>query len=249
MEPIKSKRVPRFVEEYAKDRNGLQAAIRAGYSVASAGEQACFLLKDPRVQELVTIECDRVKRMANVDAAFVLTQWMELATADASKVVQIRRVNCRHCWGIGHERQWSAREYAKAYDDALAVPDKKTGGLKIPDCAGGFGWRHNADPNADCPECLGEGKEDVFIADTAALTGAERKLIAAIETTKDGVRIKMRDQDGAVTNLAKYLGMLIEKRELTGKDGQPLGVAVLPVDLPSDPKLLGDLYSKLIAGR
>jgi phage terminase small subunit len=243
MEPIKSKRVPRFVEEYAKDRNGTQAAIRAGYSVNSAGEQAVALLADPRVQAMVQAEQERVSKLANVEAAFVLQQWLELATADPSRVVNVRRVNCRHCWGIGGEYQWSAREYAKAFDAAI------NSGVKLPECTGGFGWKHNAEPNLDCSECNGEGREDVFIADTSALTGPERKLIAAVETTKDGVKIKMRDQDGAVKNLASYLGMLIEKRELTGKDGQPLGVAVLPVELPSDPKQLGDLYSKLVGGR
>ena len=54
-DPIKSKRVPRFVEEYCKDRNGTQAAIRAGYTsnVEAAGVTAARLLSDTRVQGLI----------------------------------------------------------------------------------------------------------------------------------------------------------------------------------------------------
>jgi hypothetical protein len=35
----------------------------------------------------------------------------------------------------------------------------------------------------------------------------------------------MRDQDGARDNIAKYLGMLIDKRELSGPNGTPIAIA------------------------
>ena len=40
----------RFVREYLIDRNGTQAAIRAGYSPKTAAAQASRLLKDVKVQ-------------------------------------------------------------------------------------------------------------------------------------------------------------------------------------------------------
>jgi phage terminase small subunit len=40
----------RFIEEYRKDRNGLQAAIRAGYTVKSAPSMVQFNLHSPRVR-------------------------------------------------------------------------------------------------------------------------------------------------------------------------------------------------------
>lgn len=53
-DPIRSKRVPRFVEEYCKDRNGTQAAIRAGYLAAKLGEKGFYVyfLIDPRTEEI-----------------------------------------------------------------------------------------------------------------------------------------------------------------------------------------------------
>jgi phage terminase small subunit len=89
---------------------------------------------------------------------------------------------------------------------------------------------------------------DVVVADMDRLTGPERKLIASVKKTKDGIEVKMRNQDEALSYLAKHLGMLVEKRELTGKDGKPLLPAPLPVELPSDPKLLAALYAQVTGG-
>ena len=43
----------RFAKEYARDDNGTQAAIRAGYSENGACQQASNLLQDERIQELI----------------------------------------------------------------------------------------------------------------------------------------------------------------------------------------------------
>jgi len=239
-DPIRSKRVPRFVEEYCIDRNGTQAAIRAGYSANGAHVTAHHLLADPRVQALVVEQMARVSAEATIEAADVLREWIALATADPSKIMRLRSLNCRHCWGQDFAYQWSAHEYAKACDIAVNM------GQPMPDCRGGFGWKPNADPNPDCPECGGEGVEDVHFTDTDTLTGGERKLFAGVKRTRDGLEVKLRDQDAALNNIAKYLGLLVEKRELTGKDGRPLIPAAVPADLPTDPIALAALYTQLM---
>lgn len=43
-----------FVREYVVDKNATQAAIRAGYSQATAGSQGFDLLKKPEIQAEVT---------------------------------------------------------------------------------------------------------------------------------------------------------------------------------------------------
>jgi hypothetical protein len=92
----------------------------------------------------------------------------------------------------------------------------------FPDCAGGFGWRHNGEPHGGCPECAGEGIEDIFFRDTESLTGPERKLIAGIERTKDGLKVKLRDQDAIRMAIAKYLGMLVDRQEISIPGGVPV---------------------------
>lgn len=249
-DPIRSKRVPRFVEEYCKDRNGTQAAIRAGYSsnVETAGVTAARLLGDARVKALIEEQMKRVTEEATVEAADVVREWLAIATADPSKLMHVRRVNCRYCYGANNLYQWKAREYAEACDSEMLAAERDKREPKLPDCSGGFGFNKVREPNPHCPECEGEGHEDIFFADTESLTGPERKLIASIKRTKDGLEVKMRDQDAALLNIAKHLGLLIEKRELTGKDGKPLIPTVPPTDLPSDPQQLGALYSEIVGG-
>lgn len=232
---IKSERVYRFVEEYAKDRNGTQAAIRAGYSLKTAGEQAARLLADDRIKELVAEKCKDVAEQVEFDAMKVLQQWVLIATADPSKISRVRHVNCRHCWGIEHAYQWRSREYAEACDRG-----------KIKDCSGGFGFVGNRAPHPDCPECHGEGIEETYFEDMDKLGPAERRLIAGVKRTKDGIEVKMRDQDGALKHIAQYIGMLTDKVQLTGKDGGPVAVANIPLDLPGDPAQVAALYSKLL---
>lgn len=249
-DPIKSKRVPRFVEEYCKDRNGTQAAIRAGYTANphSAGVIAARLLGEVWVQALIVEQQARVTEEATIDAAMILREYLALATADASKIMHVRHLCCRHCWGVDHLYQWKAREYAEACDWEMKAAEKEKRLPKLPDCGGGFDFRKTREPNPACPECEGEGVEDMYFGDTESLTGAERKLIAGIKRTKDGLEIKMRDQDGALKVLAQYAGLLIERKELTGKDGKPLIPSAPPADLPADAAQLGALYSQIVSG-
>lgn len=230
-DPSISKRVPRFVEEYCKHRVGTRAALDAGWPPSWAHVAASNLLKTPKIQALIREQDDKIAAAAKLDAALVLREWVDLATADPSKIIKTRQLNCRHCWGVGHAYQWGAREYARACDDAAARTDAKGNPRPAPPptCEGGFGWVFNAEPNAECPECQGEGVPDVVVADMDRLTGPERKLIASVKKTKDGIEVKMRNQDEALAYLAKHLGMLVEKRELTGKDGQPLTPATIIV--------------------
>lgn len=239
--PIKSERVLRFVEEYAKDRNGTQAAIRAGYSPKTAGAQASTMLKDPKIQTLITGAKEKVAEAAKFEAVDVLRHWVDIATADPTKIARIRHVNCRHCWGAGHAYQWRTREYAEECDKVARMGDKP-----IPLCDGGFGFVGNRPPHPDCPECHGEGIEQTFFEDMGRLGPAERRLIASVKRTKDGLEVKMRDQDGALKHIAQYIGMLTDKVQLTGKDGGPVVTANIPLDLPGDPAQVAALYGKLL---
>ncbi len=44
-----TERQRRFIDEYLIDRNGTQAAIRAGYSPNGAGIHAHYMLKNPKI--------------------------------------------------------------------------------------------------------------------------------------------------------------------------------------------------------
>lgn len=63
-------------------------------------------------------------------------------------------------------------------------------------------------PNPECKKCHGAGERmEVCVTDTRKLTGAAKLLYAGAKQTKDGIEIKMRDQDGALAKIANYFGM------------------------------------------
>jgi len=208
----------RFVIEYCKDENGTQAAIRAGYSEKTAGVQACELLKKLNIQEAIAERQDEIATAASITVEAVLKQWWAIATADPNELMQLRRANCRYCWGFDHNYQWTREEYSRAIDLAT------TKGKEIPDGMGGFGFLVNKEPNPECPECGGNGAEMLYFADTRKLKGNAKRLYAGVQRTKDGLKILTRDQDGALLNIARYLGMLVERKEISGPNGSPVNL-------------------------
>lgn len=74
-----------FAREYLRDLNATQAAIRAGYSKASAHAQGHDLLKEPEVDDLV--ETLRAQREMRVDVKVddVLRELIALASLDVSE--------------------------------------------------------------------------------------------------------------------------------------------------------------------
>ena len=72
----------RFVEEYLKDLNATQAAIRAGYSKRSAEVTASKLLRNPKVAAAVAEAKAERSELTKIDAAWVLTRLVGEATAD-----------------------------------------------------------------------------------------------------------------------------------------------------------------------
>lgn len=63
-----TKKKKRFADEYLIDLNGAQAAIRAGYSAATARAIACNLLALPEIKEYVA------ERMAEKDKELIASQ-------------------------------------------------------------------------------------------------------------------------------------------------------------------------------
>lgn len=63
-----------FCLEYIKDFNATQAAIRAGYSKKTAGQQAFDLLKKLEIQEEITKAKNERMEAVKIDANWVLKQ-------------------------------------------------------------------------------------------------------------------------------------------------------------------------------
>lgn len=219
----------RFVNEYCVDENATQAYIRAGYAEDGAGQAAHKLLKIAEIAGAIKDRQADVAVAASITPEMVLREWAKIAFADPNELVNVRRNCCRHCHGFGHQYQWTEAEYGAAVDKAV------DSGKPAPDGMGGFGFDPNATPAADCPECGGNGIAEVHVADTRKLK--RHPLYAGAEQTRNGIKVNMRDKDAALFNLSRYLGMQIDRKEISGPGGGPLGVVGLTADDLTDDQL------------
>lgn len=76
-----------FVAEYLKDRNGTQAAIRAGYSKNTAGSQAHDLLKKPEIQAAIESFVIKAEEKAALTVERTLREVARLAFFDPRKLL------------------------------------------------------------------------------------------------------------------------------------------------------------------
>jgi phage terminase small subunit len=208
-------RQQRFVEEYLVDLNATQAAIRAGYSEKTAYRQGADLLKKPQIVARIAESQAARSARTEITQDAVLRRWWELANADANDLIQWRHLNCRHCWGADHLFQWTDEaEYrlACARERAEALEEERE--AVLPSDAGGYGFDRKREPHADCPRCRGEGHGEPFVQDTRKLKGGARLLYAGIKVTRDGVQVLMRDQDRALENCARHVGLMREQVDL-----------------------------------
>ncbi|AOR77210.1 terminase small subunit [Novosphingobium resinovorum] len=210
----------RFVEEFLVDLNATAAYIRAGYRARgnSAEASASKLLRNPKVQAAIAAAREALSERTEITQDMVLERWWMIATADPNDVVQFRRTCCRYCHGEGHQFQWiDVEEFTASVRLAMSTA-ADDGPKAIPKDDGGFGYDNKADPHPGCPQCFGEGKAEVHGKDTRHLKGAARLLYAGVKLTQSGFEIQMRNQDKALENVARHLGMFKDKLELEVTD-------------------------------
>lgn len=214
----------KFVEEYCVDENATKAAQRAGYSFKSARQIASQIMAQDYIQDAIARRKKELAIAAGASREYVVSEWLKIATADVREIVEVRVGCCRFCWGAGHAYQWTQGEYDIAVNRAIRK------GEEPPDADGGFGFTLNRDPHPDCPECGGNGAPRVHLHDTRKLGDAASAVYLGAEQTRHGVKINIRDKDAALNNLARWLGMVVTKNELSGPGGSPLTAPVRAED-------------------
>lgn len=166
----------------------------------------------------------------------VLKRWIDMLEADPTELSKTVRYCCRHCHGIDHAFQWRhEREYAETLAETLdrntALEAARKPTKPLPTDEGGYGYDRTRDPASGCRECdgLGEG-HDVFVADMRSVSRQARLLYAGAERTKYGVKVVMHDQTAILRDLAKYLGMFVDRVKVGGDPANPvpLQTAIIP---------------------
>lgn len=77
----------RFVDEYLIDLNGTQAAIRAGYSVKTANEQASRLLANVSVQQAISERMAERSKRTGINQDRVVLELAKIAFVKMSDLV------------------------------------------------------------------------------------------------------------------------------------------------------------------
>lgn len=206
-----------------------------GWAVSTAWRLARLPHVWARIKELRAAAATR----AVMQAADVMNEWVDIATASAGDIVHFRRVPCRHCYGLDHKYQWRISEYADAVAEVQAFNTTAPEGRKkpMPPLKGGMGYSRDRYPHPDCPNCDGEGEGDIYVVDTRMLTGKAAKLYAGVKQTRTGFEVLFRDQDAALANIARSLGMLAERQR---GDDDATAAANAPAFLRELAKLLPD---------
>ncbi|MBA9088732.1 phage terminase small subunit, partial [Fontibacillus solani] len=204
-----------FVKEYLVDLNATQAAIRAGYSAKTAEQQASRLLSNVKVQDAIQKAMSKRSEKVEIKAERVLQRWIDIAFADPNEIIHFRRVCCRHCFGINHEYQWiDEKEYETTIAMLQADAAEKEKPAQLPSDIGGYGFDPLLRPHPKCPVCHGEGHGQLHVNDTRDLSPQAKALYAGAKSTAAGLEIKMHDQDRALENIARHLGMLKDNVKL-----------------------------------
>lgn len=126
-----------FCKEYLIDLNATQAAIRAGYSEATAGQASCRLLKNVKVErEIERLKAERSDKL-QINAEWVLNRLVEEADADMSDLYTTEgSLKSVHKWPeIWRKGLVSGLETHQeyTYQDGQRIPDGVVQKMKLSD--------------------------------------------------------------------------------------------------------------------
>lgn len=217
------------------------AAYRSAYPKsrawkdASVWDQASKLAAKPEVRQRVAELLAKAAAANEVTIERVTARLRDIAFADARELTGLHRCCCRYCWGDGFRYQRTAGELERDREAWEKLPAKaKTAAGGVFDEKGGPGYHAKREPHPDCPECFGDGVERPRFSDTRKVSPAAAALFAGVKVTKDGMEVKVHDQQAAVTKLGEHLGMFKKDVRLSGPDGGPVENRVVHFYLPEN---------------
>lgn len=243
----------KFVEHYARFRNGTQAYTHA-YDTNGTYETrrngGAELLKKPEIQAAIKARQLAATQETGIDVGWLLQRFIDVATADPRELIGLKVGCCRYCYGENFGYQWREREYLEKLEEAeqLAreVKPFQQSTVRYPDIAGGFGFNATYPPRPDCPQCHGEGVERVVPRDTDNLSDQAALLYGGVKRKADGgLEIIIADQQKAAELAGRILGAFNDKLRLSGAIGHMHAIA----DLRNvDPQEAAKVYRDFVAG-
>lgn len=228
-----------YCQEYVKDFNQSRAyqVAHPDCSRSSARKCASRLMRtNADVKSYIDdLMAERIAE-TGIEARDVLRKLWGTVTADPNELIEIRRGCCRHCYGLDFKYQYTAGEWDNLIDqweqnvDAAARDNRSA--PREPKPLGGIGFHPRMPPMPECPECFGDGVEQVFIKDTRTLTPEARELYAGVKVTNKGIEIQKHSRDKALELLGRHLAMFTDNVDHKNNGGT------------FTPMTLSDFYAK-----
>lgn len=193
----------KFIDNVVNGMELLDAYADAGYSFQNrknGHKRAVELSKRPKIAMHIEQRRKKVAERNELNEDYIIKHLKAIVEADPAKIVGVEKVNCRYCWGIDFKYQFTDDEFEQRQRDS----EEFSTNLEE---LGGGGYTEKRPPHPDCPKCGGRGKTELHIADTRDLGPKEKLLYAGAEYTRNGIKIKMHDQMGALLKLGDYLGL------------------------------------------
>lgn len=223
-----------FCRELVKHQFNQTAAYKAVYGSELSDEvakaNASRLLSNANVKEYLDNILNKYFDDLDVDARDVAKKLWETVTADPNELVEIRRDCCRYCYGINHLYQYTPAEWDAVWhrhqQDVFSAELMGKRPPAEPPIRGGIGFNRRMPPYPGCPECHGEGVEDVFIKDTRNLSSAAKQLYAGVKATRNGIEIKFNSRDKSIELMGRYLSMFSDTVNLQNNGGsfEPMSI-------------------------
>lgn len=236
-----------FILRYEESLDPYNSALAAGYSKANARACSYSWMRLPHLKPALyeTAMYRRAERLKQHSVSFEELKhrtWL-ICIADPNELARIEHRCCRNCHGEGFKYQWKEHEFEAAVAAHDADPK-----AKWPDWAGGMGFDQTRDPHPDCPHCMGEGHKVTIVTDTRDLSEAGRALYKGCKVDKNGnIEVQMHDQEAARRFYAQLVGAIVDRKELTGRNGEPLKLATVAITT-SDPNEAAKAYADMIKG-
>ncbi|HEE0083795.1 TPA: terminase small subunit [Citrobacter youngae] len=191
-----------FAQNVVDGKSRVEAYRLAGYSDTGHGAyaNASRLMRNDKVSRYIRHLRNQRQSRYTAELDDVIAQLKAIIDADPNDIGQYRRVNCRYCWGFGHQYQW--RDAVEFEEKRLDAVERKK---PEPQDVGGYGYDQSMDPNPECPRCNGEGQGEAFFADTRDIEGNARYLLHGVKLGKFGIEILSADKDSARKELARLI--------------------------------------------
>ena len=228
-----------FCREYLIDFNASRS-YRVAYPECvenTASTNGHKLLSNTKIAAHLTKQIEKRKDRLDLKADDVLRKLWNVATADPNELIEVRRDSCRFCYGEGNRYQYTAGEWEEIQDQyverCMLAEQTRSQTPSEPDLRGGLGYNKLMPPMPGCPECFGEGVENVIIKDTRTLSPAALELYAGAKVTKTGIEILTHSRDKNLELIGRHLAMFTDKFDHRSADGS------------MTPRTLDDFYSAI----